>query len=102
MTKRILIVDDEPVVLETFGEILSTAGFQVFLAENGYDGVECYQTYQQHIDLVMIDMKMPGMNGVQTVAALREFDPDIKVILCSGYSESEVNTNLNGEIVLKR
>lgn len=96
---NILIIDDDSVVLETFGEILSTNGFQVFLAENGYEGVACYQTHQQSIDLAMIDMKMPGMNGIQTIAALREFDPDLKVILCSGYSESEVHSNLNGESV---
>lgn len=94
LTGRILIIDDEITVRETFGEILSAVGFQIVLAADGYEGIEQYQADHTLIDLVLLDMKMPGLNGIQTFEALREIDPQVRVILCSGYSESEVVSNL--------
>lgn len=87
---QILVIDDEATVRETFGEILRTVGFQVLLAADGQEGLKEFQRHVQTIDIILVDMKMPGMNGLQTFAALREIDPQVKVILCSGYSENEI------------
>lgn len=85
----VLVIDDEASIREVLGDLLPEEGYQVILAQNGYDGLEKFQKHQQQIGLILLDMKMPGMNGAQTLAAIRELDRTVPVILCSGYSESE-------------
>jgi len=93
----ILVIDDERPVLEAVQDILELHGFQVLRAENGRFGLDLYQAHQQTIDLVLLDWSMPEMNGSETFAALREFDPNVRVILSSGYSEMETTDNLRSE-----
>jgi len=94
MTGTVLIVDDEETVRRTFGEILSMVGLQVHYALDGSDGIAQYRMHQQEIDVVLLDMRMPGISGTQTFELLREVDPQVKVILCSGYSEGTVTAQL--------
>ncbi len=70
---RILVVDDEPMVRETLGEMLSEEGYVVDLAVDGTTALECVQ--QARPDAILLDLMMPGMNGRQFLQALRE-DPD--------------------------
>lgn len=92
----VLIVDDEAAVREALGELLASEGHEVIVAQDGYEGVKKFQQHQQQIALIFLDMKMPGMNGAQTLAALRAIDTAIPVIICSGYSETEATTAVHG------
>ncbi len=82
----ILLVDDETIVREVNDEIISALGYQVLKASNGKQALEIYQERGDEIDLVILDMIMPEMNGAEVFAKLREINPKIKVLLASGYS----------------
>jgi len=82
----ILIIDDEKKVAVTLKEMLYEPGFSVNLAFDGKEGIEIYRRYWQNFDLVIIDMIMPGLDGLQTFNALKEINPEIKAIILSGYT----------------
>jgi PAS domain S-box-containing protein len=82
----ILLVDDEDVVLEVGAEMLKKLGYEVALARGGQQALEVYRGDQDQIDMVIIDMIMPGMGGGQTYDRLKELNPAAKVLLSSGYS----------------
>ncbi len=90
----VLVIDDEQPVRETVRDILESSGIFVIDAENGRRGIDHFTRYHDEIDVVIIDMQMPLLNGTDTLKALREIQPDVKVILSSGYSESEPARNL--------
>ncbi|MBT7699546.1 MAG: response regulator [Verrucomicrobia bacterium] len=83
---RVLLVDDEKTVRTGTGELLRNRGYKVVTAENGVEAVEYYGKSWQHIDLVILDMNMPVMNGRDTLIAMREMNPEVKAILATGYS----------------
>ena len=82
----ILIVDDEKVVLEVGAKILKRLGYDVLQATNGSDAIEMYRAHSDRIDLVVLDVIMPGMSGAETFEELKRINPDVKVLLSSGYS----------------
>ena len=91
-TETVLLVDDQDTIWDFMIEALQTLGYTVILAENGLDAVEIYKNNTGKIDLVILDMIMPKMGGHNTFYQLKAIDPDVKVILSSGYvSEEEVN-----------
>lgn len=92
--RTILVVDDDGAIREVASDILVDHGFTVVTAANGQEGIDQFRRLQNQVGLVLLDMKMPGMNGKQTYQLLREIEPDIKVIFMSGYSETEVTTQL--------
>ncbi len=87
---RILIIDDEEVVRRTFRAVLQQAGYTVLIANGGKSGVEIYRKDHAEIDLVLLDMSMPGKPGVQILQEIRSIDPEVPVAIASGYSEQEV------------
>jgi PAS domain S-box-containing protein len=84
--ETILIVDDEQMVLDVTKELLESMGYRVHTAGNGKDAVDVYQNRKGEIDLVILDMIMPGMSGGETFDRLHEINPGIKTLLSSGYS----------------
>jgi CheY-like chemotaxis protein len=84
--ETILLVDDEDTIIEVSSEILEALGYNVILAKNGEEAIEIYRKRKDDIDLVILDMIMPGMGGAETFEVLKEINPRIKVILSSGYS----------------
>src|SRR5689334_14973469 len=80
---RILIVDDEASIRLTLSALLKRAGHQVTSAENGAEAVSTLE--QQPFDLLLVDLKMPGMDGMQVVAAARQRQPDIAIIVLTGH-----------------
>jgi PAS domain S-box-containing protein len=85
-TGTILLIDDERMMIEVGGEMLEELGYKVLPAMSGRKAIQLFQKYQKQIDLVIMDMIMPGMGGGETFDRLREIKPDIKVLLSSGYS----------------
>ena len=85
----ILLVDDEKGVIEVCSEMLESLGYKVFAVDNGFEAVDMIASKEYHIDLVILDMVMPRMNGSETFEKIREMDPDMKVLLSSGYSKDD-------------
>jgi len=84
--ETILLVDDEPMVAEVTGELLTSLGYRVFMAGSGQEAIAVYLAKKGEIDLVVLDMIMPGLSGGETFDRLKEIDPGVKVLLSSGYS----------------
>jgi len=83
--ESILLVDDEELILETAGELLLNLGYRVFAAENGKEAIGVYRENNTHIQLVILDMVMPDLGGGAVYDKLKEINPDVKVLLSSGY-----------------
>lgn len=90
-TPLVLVIDDESAIRESVTDILTLEGMQVISAANGIDGIASFRQQQGQIGLVLLDLKMPGMNGEETLRALRQINAQVKVILSSGYNETEVS-----------
>lgn len=86
----VLLVDDEDIVVEITSRMLSMLGFTVLSASDGPKALELFRQHRADIRLVLSDVSMPLMNGLETLTALRKIAPDIPVILASGYSEEQV------------
>ncbi len=82
----ILMVDDEELVLDVGARVLQKLGYTVLESTSGRHAVELYQKLQDKIDLVVLDIVMPDMGGAEVYDRLKEIDPDVKVLLSSGYS----------------
>ncbi|MBU1565685.1 MAG: response regulator [Proteobacteria bacterium] len=83
----VLIVDDDPTILEIAKNALISLGFTVLVAKDGFDAVEVFRQHQQFICCVLCDVVMPGMDGWETLSALRQLVPGIAVILSSSYDQ---------------
>ena len=82
----ILIVDDEDMIRELLADILQECGYQVISAVNGLDAVQTYSARQQDIDLVILDMIMPVMDGHKTFETLININPNVKILFSSGFA----------------
>ena len=87
--ETILIVDDHENIWDFLIDVLQKLGYCVLLAEDGVDAVEIYQSNPDQIDLVLLDMIMPKAGGHQTFYRLKAIDPDVKVLLSSGFVPEE-------------
>jgi len=85
----ILDIDDEEMLRELVKSALTHYGYTVLLAQNGQEGLEIVRKYRTAISLILLDMTMPVMSGEETLRRLKQIEPDIPVILCSGYHEVE-------------
>lgn len=94
-TETLLLVDDEQVVLDVGRAMLDKLGYQVMTASTGTQAVEVYRSNRDKIEMVILDMIMPGMSGSETFDALQAINPEIRVLLSSGYSiDGEATTIL--------
>jgi CheY-like chemotaxis protein len=84
--EAILLVDDEDVVINVSRMLLEALGYKVFMARSGQDAIELYKAKREEVDLVIMDMIMPGMSGENAIDLLKTMNPEVKVILSSGYS----------------
>ena len=86
----ILVVDDEPVVLDTVRDGLTAHGYQVLTAANGDEALQVSQAHQGSIALALVDVIMPGMSGPEVAQRLHVARPDLKVLFMSGFSTEVV------------
>jgi PAS domain S-box-containing protein len=84
--ETILLVDDEPMIIDVGRDILQALGYTVIVAKNGEDAIGIYREKKDTIDLVILDMIMPGMGGAETFEVLKAIKSNVAVILSSGYS----------------
>lgn len=90
----VLIVDDEEVIRETAEILLNNLGYRTICAENGLEAIEIFQEHHQSINLVLLDMIMPEMDGRVCFNAMRLIDPNAKIILASGFTRDTDITDL--------
>ena len=84
--ETILLIDDEEMILTVSGELLKNLGYRTIAANGGQEAIEIYRSQKDEIDLVLLDMVMPGLSGGETFDQIKALDPAVKVILASGYS----------------
>ena len=87
-TPRILVVDDEPGMRITLEGIIEDEGYEVSGVENGYEALEAAQ--KSSYDLIFMDIKMPGMNGVETYREIKKASPQSVVVMMTGFSVEEL------------
>jgi CheY-like chemotaxis protein len=85
-TETILLVDDEKEILDVGEEMLEAMGYSVLVARSGKEAVEVYKNRKDEIDLVILDMIMPGIGGSETYDRIKQENPKVKALLSSGYS----------------
>jgi len=85
----VLVVDDDQTVRGITQEILENQGFTVLSAKDGHEGVQVFEQHHREITLVILDLTMPRMSGKEVYQHMRSLRPDIRVLLTSGYSESD-------------
>ena len=85
-SETVLLVDDEDMIIDVGKPILEQMGYNVLTATGGKEALDIYEKNKQEIGIVVLDMIMPGMGGGDTYDRLKELNPDIKVLLSSGYS----------------
>ena len=95
--KTVLLVDDEPLVRNVELHMLNAAGYDVISAGSGEEGISLYRSRQNDIDLVILDYTMPGINGRETWERLRQVNPDVTVVFCSGNCPQKESTALIAE-----
>ncbi len=93
-SETILVVDDEVVLCELGRHMLERFGYQVKTAASGEEALEVFKQQRDGIDLVILDVNMPGMGGYKCLQALLQIDPQIKTIVASGYSQGHCEQDL--------
>jgi len=97
---HILVVDDERAVADLAAKILRREGYAVSVCLDGAEAVEFYRKHHPQIDLVILDLVMPEMNGRQTFVKMKAIDPNVRALLSSGYSRNDMPKSILEEGVL--
>jgi len=87
---RVLLVDDDESMLELGRELLEDVGYLVLVASDGRQALEIYRAYSSTIDLVILDLVMPEMDGGETYLAMKDIRPDLRAMFCTGYLPEQV------------
>lgn len=85
---KVLVIDDQPGIRRLLVEVLTEEGYNVVTASNGYEGVQ--QVKDTNPDLILMDMKMPGMDGIETLRELKRIGQASRVIMMTAYGELEL------------
>ena len=93
----VLLVEDEESIRIIGSALLKAIGFSVMTATNGREALEICRVQGSRIDLVLLDVLMPVMGGFETYRILRETDPEIPIVICSGYSAEEIQEGINDD-----
>jgi CheY-like chemotaxis protein len=93
--ETVLLVDDEDMLVDIGRQMLEALGYQAMVARTGREAVEIYEKNQDSVDMVMLDMIMPDMSGAQACDRMKEINPDLKILVSSGYAiEGEAKQTL--------
>jgi len=93
-SETILVIDDETQIVKMLDQLLKDFGYQVLYAYSGADGIRIFEKKGKEIDLVLLDIMMPGMGGEQVLERLLRLRPDVKVLMASGFSDKERREDL--------
>ena len=84
---KIHVIDDEPIIHEVLGELLSSEGYHVDISANGMEALKKHET--ETYDLVLLDLLMPGIHGIDVLKELKKRYPDIVIIIITAYASVE-------------
>jgi PAS domain S-box-containing protein len=90
----ILVVEDEEPLVRLLNKVLPREGYQVFAATDGEQGLDVYQDHKSEIDIVLLDLGLPKMTGMDVIPKLREQNPDVNIVIATGYLEPELKAEL--------
>ena len=90
----ILVVEDEPLMLRVLKRSFLQQGYQVFTAADGEEAIEVYRAHMREIDGVLLDIGLPKISGVNVFLKIKEDNPDVRVIIASGYLEPQVKAEM--------
>jgi PAS domain S-box-containing protein len=90
----VLIVEDEEPLVRLLNKVLPREGYQVFSATDGEQGIDVYQDHKSEIDVVLLDLGLPKITGMDVIPKLREQNPDVNIVIATGYLEPEVKAEL--------
>jgi DNA-binding NtrC family response regulator len=88
MKKKVLVIDDEQPTLKMFSLLLAAYGYEVLTAENGQEGVDTFK--RESPGLVLTDIKMPVMDGIEALKAIKKLDPYTEVIVITGHGDMDL------------
>lgn len=88
--RSVLLVDDDEMVRGVVGEMLTNLGFTLLVAADGHEALALLRRYGDEIDVVLLDLKMPRMDGEQVLRAITQLNAQPKVILSTGFSEENL------------
>lgn len=86
--EKILVIDDEKPTLMMFRLTLNACGYEVLTAENGHEGLDVFN--RERPSIVLTDIKMPGMNGIEVLKRVKEIDPSVEVIVITGHGDMDL------------
>ena len=92
----VLVVEDQAPVRDLARMILERSGLTVLTAEDGRQAVAMFTKHANDVHAVLLDLSMPGMDGVEVLQYMTGLAPEVRVVLCSGYNEQDVNARLDG------
>ncbi len=101
MKKLVLLVDDEEIIRMTTGEILEELGFDVISAGTGTEGLEIYRADHSRIALVILDMTLPDITGIELFTEMKKISPDVKFLLTSGYRQDMAGAGCDAAFIQK-
>jgi two-component system, response regulator, stage 0 sporulation protein F len=91
LRKKILVIDDEVELLVVVRELIESAGYRVLCAENGAEGIRI--AMRERPDLIILDLRMPGMDGMETLRQLRGFDSHVRIVILTAFRDMESTRN---------
>jgi CheY-like chemotaxis protein len=92
--RTVLIVDDEDVIRELIVDLVADSGYRALSAASGGQAVEIVRSEKGAIDLVLLDMQMPDMDGRRTYELMRQIDPDLPVFIATGFGREDISQSL--------
>jgi len=95
--RTILLVDDDIALLEIGVDVFERHGFRVITTENGEDAIDAYIKEDGQIDLVILDLNMPGMGGDKCLKELLKLNSNLKIIILSGYTDQNIKHKVISE-----
>jgi DNA-binding response OmpR family regulator len=90
--KKILVVDDEPIIRQMLKDCFDIIGYEGIFAANGEQGLETFETRRNEIGLIILDMIMPGICGDRVLTEVRAIDPNVPIIISSAHANSRNKT----------
>ncbi len=96
--RSVLVVDDEVQVRQLLARMIERLGVQALIASDGQAAIEMLSADPLLVDMVILDLSMPGMDGAATMRALQTMRPDLRIVLSSGHGEEDSISRCNGQV----
>ena len=96
----VLLIEDDPLILELLEMLLSTSGYEVIVATNAEAGLACFREHANSVLCVILDYGIPGMHAARLLNGFIETDPFVKVVLSSGYPSQFINQDFPMDLVV--